>query len=70
MSDFQVITTLEELETLDPETILVDSAKTYTVYELKKMYEFWQLPGFPPIAILATGEQVRAAREAMEQDNE
>lgn len=67
--DKQVIRTVEELEALDPKTILIDSAKIYTVCELKKMYEFWRLPEFPPIAILATGDQVRAAREAMAQEH-
>lgn len=66
----RIIRTVEELEALDPKTILIDSAKIYTVYELKKMYEFWQLPEFPPIAILATDAQVRAAREALEQEHE
>ena len=41
MSDFQVIRTPEELEALDPDTVLIDSY----------------------------GEEVRAAREAMEEDH-
>lgn len=73
MSDFQVITTLEELEALDQETVTIDNEGT-----IESVSEWLDDSGkayphdkcFLPAAVLATGDQVRAAREAMEVINE
>ena len=73
MSDFQVITTLEELEALelnDADAIALAGAAgaVRTVRALAAMYRLgsdWCLPA----VVVATGVQVRAAREAMELEN-
>lgn len=68
MPDVQIIRTVEELEALDPNTALI-------------AHDGWmRLAGFmqdnPPLAntylpavVIATGDQVRAAREAMEEEH-
>ena len=73
MSDFRIITTPEELEALaceEPgaivlagETGVVRTARA--LYELRQLVYAWGLPA----VVIATGAQVRAAREAMEKDN-
>ena len=71
MSNFQIIRTLEELEALDPDTLVGthrDIVSTTfgaghilaTAYLEDLMF---------PMVVVATGDQVRAAREAMELDN-
>src|SRR5699024_3122801 len=72
MSNFQIIRTLEELEALDPDTLVGthrDIVSTTfgaghilaTAYLEDLMF---------PMVVVATGDQVRAAREAMEVINE
>ena len=74
MSDFQVITTPEELEALeldDADAIVVagEAGVVRTIRALAAMHRLGSVWGLPAV-VVATGEQVRAAREAMEQDNE
>ena len=74
MSDFQVITTQEELEALAQEDadaiVLAGEAGTVrTVRALCEMYRAGNMWGLPAV-VIATGEQVREAREAMEVINE
>ena len=72
--DVQVITTQEELEALAQEdadaVVLAGFAGVpriaCTLYEMHKAGQEWVLPA----AVIATGGQVRAAREAMEKYNE
>ena len=74
MSDFQVITTPEELEALareDADAIVlageagvVRTAKA--LCGLRELVYGWGLPA----VVIATGAQVHEAREEMEQDNE
>ena len=74
MSDFQVITTQEELEALareDADAVVLAGfvgvpRPACTLYEMYRAGQRWTLPA----VVIATGKQVRAAREAMEQDNE
>ena len=74
MSDFQVITTQEELEALardDADAIVLasEAGATRSVKSLCMMYRLnveWGLPA----VVIASGAQVRAAREAMEEINE
>ena len=72
MPDARVIRTAEELEALDPDTCTLDKfgdfdfAKAW-IDEDGKM--FVGHVDFLPAVVFATGAQVRAAREAMEQDN-
>ena len=74
MGEFQVITTQEELEALardDAAAIVLAGeagvARTArALCELRQLVYGWGLPA----VVIATGKQVRAAREAMEQDNE
>ena len=72
MSDIQIIRTMEELEALDPETVTIDNEGTIEsvsewLDDSGKAYPYDKC--FLPAAVLATGDQVRAAREAMELDN-
>ena len=74
MSDFRIITTPEDLEALAREdadaVVLAGFAgvprPACTLYEMCKAGQKWTLPA----VVIATGTQVRTAREAMEQDNE
>ena len=74
MSEFQIITTPEELEALareEPGAIVLasEAGAARSVKSLCMMYRLkveWGLPA----AVIASGAQVRAAREAMEKDNE
>ena len=69
MGEFQVITTPEELEALDPDTVVI-SSENGEVYYVKRLTDI-HVKSFlyVPAVVVATGEQVRAAREAMELDN-
>ena len=74
MSDFQVIRTQQELEALareDAAAIVLagETGVVRTVEALCGMNQLVPMWGLPAV-VIATGEQVRAAREAMEQDNE
>ena len=74
MSEFQVITTPEELEALardDANAVVLAGeagvARTArALCELRQLVYGWGLPA----VVIATGKQVRAAREAMEVVNE
>ena len=73
MSDFQIIRMPEDLEALAREdadaVVLAGFAgvprPACTLYEMYKAGQEWTLPA----VIIATGKQVREAREAMEKDN-
>ena len=61
MPDPQIIRTVEELEALDPDTLVLDAAG-YTVRYGSQVTR-WDLP----LAIIRDGAEVRAARKAMEE---
>ena len=70
MSDFQVITTPEELEELelnDADAIVLasEAGAVRTVRALAAMHRLESVWGLPAV-VVASGSQVRAAREAME----
>ena len=74
MSDFQVIRTQQELEALareEPGAIVLasEAGAARSVKSLCMMYRLKVEWGLPAV-VIATGKQVREAREAMEQDNE
>ena len=74
MSDFRIITTPEELEALelnDADAIVLagEAGTVRTVRALAAMHRLGSVWGLPAV-VIASGAQVRAAREAMEQDNE
>ena len=74
MSDFQVIRTQKELEALelvDADAIVLasEAGAVRTVRALAAMHRLGSVWGLPAV-VIATGKQVRAAREAMEKDNE
>ena len=74
MSEFQIITTQEELEALareDADAIVLagEAGVVRTVEALCGMNQLVPIWGLPAV-VIATGDQVRAALEAMEQDNE
>ena len=74
MSDFQVITTqkeLEELELNDPDAIAIagEAGAVRTVRALAAMHRLGSVWGLPAV-VIATGAQVRAAREAMEKEHD
>ena len=76
MSEFQIITMLEELEALakvDAEAVVVSSdiGSGYIVepaFKMCEMYKIGYVSIFPSV-VVATGDQVRAAREAMEKEH-
>ena len=73
MSDFRIITTPEELEALeidDADAIAVasEAGAVRTVRALAAMHRLGSVWGLPAV-VIATGAQVRAAREAMEKEN-
>ena len=73
MPDMQVIRTPEELEALeldDADAIVVasEAGAVRTVRALAAMHRLGSVWGLPAV-VIATGDQVREAREAMEQDN-
>ena len=73
MSDFQVITTPEELEALareDADAIVLasEAGAARSVKSLCMMYRLKVEWGLPAV-VIASGAQVRAAREAMEVEN-
>ena len=74
MSDFQVIRTQKELEALaqeDADAIVLasEAGAARSVKSLCMMYRLKVEWGLPAV-VIATGKQVREAREAMEKDNE
>ena len=74
MSDFQVITTQEELEALareDADAIVLasEAGAVRTARALAAMRQHGSVWGLPAV-VVATGKQVRAAREPMEKENE
>ena len=73
MGDFQIITTPEDLEALareDADAIVLasEAGAARSVKSLCMMYRLKVEWGLPAV-VIATGAQVRAAREAMELDN-
>ena len=73
MSDFQIIRTPEELEALelnDADAIVLasEAGAARSVKSLCMMYRLKVEWGLPAV-VIATGKQVREAREAMEKDN-
>ena len=73
MSEFQIITTQEDLEALemkDADAVVVasEAGAVRTVRALAAMHRLGSVWGLPAV-VVATGKQVRAAREAMELEN-
>ena len=73
MIEFQIITTPEELEALeleDADAVVVasEAGAVRTVRALCEMYRAGSVWGLPAV-VIATGAQVRAAREAMEEEH-
>ena len=73
MSEFQIITTQEDLEALareDADAVVVasEAGVARSVKSLCMMYRLKVEWGLPAV-VIASGAQVRAAREAMELDN-
>ena len=74
MPDAQVVRTQEELEALeidDADAIVVasEAGVVRTVRALAAMHRLGNVWGLPAV-VVASGKQVRAAREAMEIDND
>ena len=74
MPDVQVIRTPEELEALAREdaaaiVLASEAGAVRTVRALAAMHRLGSVWGLPAV-VIASGAQVRAAREAMEKDNE
>ena len=73
MSDFQVIRTQQELEALaredaDAVVLASEAGAVRTVRALAAMHRIGSVWGLPAV-VIASGAQVRAAREAMEIEN-
>ena len=74
MSDFQIIRELEELEALareDADAVVLagEAGAVRTVRALAAMHRLGGVWGLPAV-VIATGAQVRAAREAMEKEHD
>ena len=74
MSDFRIITTPEELEALEMEdagavVVASESGAVRTVRALAAMHRLGGVWGLPAV-VIASGNQARAAREAMEVEND
>ena len=74
MSDLRIITTPEELEAVSQEdadavVLASEAGAVRTVRALAAMHRLGSMWGLPAV-VIATGAQVRAAREAMEEENE
>ena len=74
MSSFQIIRTLEELEALaredaDAVVLASEAGAVRTVRALAAMHRLGSVWGLPAV-VIASGAQVREAREAMEVINE
>ena len=74
MSEFQIITTPEDLEALareDADAIVLagETGVVRTVRALAAMHRLGNVWGLPAV-VVASGKRVRAAREAMEIDND
>ena len=74
MSDFRIITTPEELEALelddsDAVVLASEAGAVRTVRALAAMHRLGNVWGLPAV-VVASGAQVRAAREAMEEEDE
>ena len=73
MPDLQISRAVEELEALDPETLLIRSAQDWADPQIPMLATEWasdwdiEPDGIFPLATIATGEQVRAARKALEE---
>ena len=74
MSDFRIMRTQAELEALEMEdagavVVASEAGVVRTVRALAAMRQHGSVWGLPAV-VIASGYQVRAAREAMEEDNE
>ena len=74
MSEFQIITTQEDLEALemkDADAVVVasEAGAVRTVRALAAMHRLGSMWGLPAV-VIATGARVRDAREAMEKEHE
>ena len=74
MSDFRIMRTQAELEALEMEdadavVVASEAGAVRTVRALAAMHRLGSVWGLPAV-VIASGNQVRAAREAMEVDNE
>lgn len=73
MTDPRIIRTAEDLEALDPETMLIHYESVSAPYPVVMAQPDWESDyeicpdGLLPLAVIATGEQVRAARKALEE---
>lgn len=72
MSKIQIIRTVEELKALDPDTALtLYTWEGATIWEASYFQRRFEDDGYIPelpAVVIATGEQVRAARETLEED--
>lgn len=65
----QIIRTVEELEALDPETVVTPSPEDMVTVEvlLDELRHFGWTPPFP-LAVITPAAQVRAARKALRKE--
>ena len=68
--DLQIIRTVEELEALDPDTrLLTATGSALTPRGVRFWTDFSDQTELPAM-VIATGDQVRAARKALEKEHE
>ena len=67
----QIIRTVEELEALDPDTVFMNTwGDLFDANNVQAGINTEDFPYYFPCAVVASGGQVRAAREAMEKEHE
>ena len=70
MPDMQVIRTPEELEALDPDTVFMNTwGDLFDANNVHAGINTEDYPYYFPCSVVASGGQVRAAREAMEEEH-
>lgn len=68
MTDHRIIRTVEELEALDPDTVIEKPGTMLrTVYEAITVTAYWGLDAVLPAVVISEGAEVRAARKAQEE---
>lgn len=67
----QIIRTVEELEALDPDTLVAttftSSSETLRILPAKHLQEYSLHSRLGRMAVIATGEQVRAVQQVLEE---
>ncbi|NWO04199.1 MAG: hypothetical protein HLX50_00415 [Alteromonadaceae bacterium] len=70
MTNFHIIRTVEELEVLDPDAVVISAENGASYYVRNLTERHVKTFIYVPAVVIATGAQVRAARRTLEEENE